>query len=94
MQNFEELKEKTFSLIKEQIHKVINGEIEEIKFLFMFPEETIEWLENELKFEVIDGTFDINGWDWDWWQPMSKDDVKYTLSGWGWKGTMTFRKDQ
>lgn len=93
MQHFEELKQTTFSLINEQIHRVINGEIKEVKFPFAFPRETIVWLENELGFEVDEDQFDTNGWDWDWGQLCSKDGINYEIGGSGWGGSMSFRRD-
>lgn len=33
------------------------------------------------------GDFDSNGWDWDFWCPMSKGDVRVVISGSGYYGT-------
>ena len=75
---------------KEQLSKVLNGEITEFKTSkLMSPDEASSILD-EHGFEQ--GDFDSNGWDWDFWMTYYKDDVKYYLSGSGWYNRgLTFR---
>ena len=36
--------------------------------------------------DVDEGSFDTNGWAWDWWQSFNYKDKTYTLFGSGWTG--------
>ena len=67
---------------KEQLSKVLNGEITSFKTsALMSPDEADTILK---EYGLEEGDLDTNGWDWDFWMTYYKDDVKYCLSGSGW----------
>jgi hypothetical protein len=78
---------------KEQLSKVLNGEITSFTTsTLMSPHEADEII---LEYGLGQGDLDTNGWDWDFWHTYYKDDVKYCLSGSGWYNTgLTFGKQE
>lgn len=67
---------------KEQLSKVLNGEIKSFTTsTLMSPDQADKII---LEHGLVQGDLDTNGWDWDFWHTYYKDNVKYCLSGSGW----------
>lgn len=84
----QEQKEKVIPMIKEFMEKVRkNPKTEECIDFYkqgISPAQLKDILETELGFEEVD--FDSNGWEWDFWLTMRKDNIDYLIAGTG----MTF----
>ncbi len=90
--NKEEIKKFVQKDLEEQINKVILGEIEEYNSDFATLDDVKSYLES-VGFE--EGEFDSNGWQWDFWQYMMNDKQEnYIISGSGYYGGVSFKKDE
>ncbi len=67
---------------KEQLTKVLNGEIKEFTTSTLMSPHEASTILKEQGFE--EGDIDTNGWDWDFWRTYTKDGNEYCLSGSGW----------
>lgn len=77
---------------KKEIDKVLKGELTSTSSnILVSPSEIDTYLKNE---GLIQGDFDSNGWDWDFWMEYLSKDNRYILSGSGWYNTgLTFYLD-
>ena len=87
-----EQKEKFIPMIKEFIEKIKkNPDTKECIDFYnqgISPSQLKDILEDELGFEEVD--FDRNGWQWDFWITMRKDDIDYMIVGTGMTFEMVF----
>ncbi len=85
------------SQLKQQIHDKLEqlfagNIIKEVKIDLFCPSEIFENLE---KFGIIidDEQWDINGWQYDYWQYFKHNDKKYSFNGCGYYGYMTIKEE-
>lgn len=71
---------------------IINGELEESEFEFLYAGDIAKYLEE--KYGLRHHEMDTNGWDYDFWITYIINEEKYVISGSGYYGNLKFYKDE
>lgn len=91
------MKQEIINAIKEDLAQGIKdlteGKIEEYKNDYLSPSMVLEEFKKH-GFEKDDNRFDSNGWEYDNWNYVEKDDIIYMIYGCGHSGGITITKDE
>lgn len=85
------IKKRIETNMKAGIMAALNGDIAEFESSFIHPEMVCNYLESE---GWEKGDLDINGWQYDWWIPFTKDGKIFTAGGSGYYGTFQFSQTE
>jgi len=79
--------------LKQGIQDLLDGKIEEYGNKYLWPDIVIGEFEKH-GFEEDENKIDSNGWEYDNWHYMKKDNVEYCISGSGYYGGIRISKSK